>query len=90
MFTKRQLDVMFYLKEGMKVEEMAEKLGLTVQAVKFHLTGIYRLLRVRYKGEAIVKIITSPDILKEIEGHNITPTKTTSQNRCPVVDIYEG
>jgi DNA-binding CsgD family transcriptional regulator len=50
----RQREVLAMAARGLTNAEMAERLGVTVHAVKFHLAAIYRKLGVSNRTEAAV------------------------------------
>jgi two-component system, NtrC family, response regulator HydG len=56
--TKKELLVSEHLLDGLKSDEMANKLGLTLPTIKFHLKNIYSKLGIKGRRE-IVKIIQS-------------------------------
>ena len=56
--TKRELLVSEYLLKGLKSDEMAIKLGVTLPTIKFHLKNIYLKLGINGRRE-IVKVIQS-------------------------------
>ena len=52
--TAREAQVLEMIASGMTNVEAANQLGVTVHAVKFHLNGIYRKLRVSNRTAAAV------------------------------------
>lgn len=54
LLTPRELEVLHMISEGMTNAEVASRLHLSVHAIKFHLAGIYRRLRVANRTEAAV------------------------------------
>ena len=50
----RELEVLQLISSGLTNGEVAERLHVTVHAVKFHLAGIYRRLGVSNRTEAAV------------------------------------
>lgn len=52
--TPRELEVLRMISEGLTNAEVAERLQLSVHAIKFHLAGIYRRLNVANRTEAAV------------------------------------
>jgi DNA-binding NarL/FixJ family response regulator len=53
-FSRRELDVLELVSTGMTNTQVADQLGLTVHAIKFHLASIYRKLGVANRTEAAV------------------------------------
>jgi DNA-binding NarL/FixJ family response regulator len=53
-FSRREIDVLDLVSRGMTNTQVAEQLGLTVHAIKFHLAHIYRKLGVANRTEAAV------------------------------------
>jgi DNA-binding CsgD family transcriptional regulator len=53
----RELEVLRLTSSGAKNAEIAEELGLSVHAVKFHLASVYRKLRVGNRTEAAVAFL---------------------------------
>ena len=51
-FSRRELDVLDLVSRGMTNTQVAEQLGITVHAIKFHLAAIYRKLGVANRTEA--------------------------------------
>ena len=51
--TKRELTILEALQSGRSNKQIAEKLFLAEQTVKFHLTNIYRKLDVNNRTEAV-------------------------------------
>jgi DNA-binding NarL/FixJ family response regulator len=52
-FTSREKEVFGYLRAGKVNKEIAVGANISVRTVKFHLSNIYRKLRVRDREEAI-------------------------------------
>lgn len=65
--TPRQLDIANELKKGFSNREIAEALFITDDAVKFHLTRIYRKLGVKSRAEAIVLILNGNRDERQLE-----------------------
>ncbi|MGE3143285.1 MAG: response regulator [Hyphomonadaceae bacterium] len=55
-FTQRQRDVIGELRKGRSSKEIARTLDIAEGTVKIHLAAIYRILAVRTRAEAIVKL----------------------------------
>ena len=55
MFTSREREVFEHLKAGKVNKEIAASANISVRTVKFHLSSIYRKLRVPGRHEAIQK-----------------------------------
>ena len=53
-FSRRELDVLELVSTGMTNTQVADQLGLTVHAIKFHLASIYRKLGAANRTEAAV------------------------------------
>lgn len=53
----RELEVLRMTSEGMTNSEIAQRLQVTVHAVKFHLASIYRKLGVANRTEAAVAFL---------------------------------
>lgn len=54
-FTKRELDILECLKEGLKSAQMAEKLSISTNTVKDHLTKMYRKYKVSSRAALLSK-----------------------------------
>jgi len=54
-FTSREKEVFDYLRAGKVNKEIATGANISVRTVKFHLSNIYRKLRVHDREEAIQK-----------------------------------
>jgi DNA-binding NarL/FixJ family response regulator len=52
-FTSRQREVFEYLRAGKANKEIASATNISVRTVKFHLSNIYRKLRVHSRLEAV-------------------------------------
>jgi DNA-binding CsgD family transcriptional regulator len=59
--SSRELEVLEMTSAGRTNSEVAERLNLTVHAVKFHLRSVYRKLGVANRTEAAVVYLTSRD-----------------------------
>jgi DNA-binding CsgD family transcriptional regulator len=59
--SEREAQVMLLVTEGMTNRQIAERLGVTVHAVKFHLASIYRKLEAKNRTEAVVTFLTRSD-----------------------------
>jgi LuxR family maltose regulon positive regulatory protein len=55
--TQRELQVLELTSLGMTNAKTAERLGVTVHAIKFHLAAIYRKLGVTNRTEAVVRLL---------------------------------
>ena len=55
--TKREIELVNLLKEGMSYKEMAEKLFVSVYTINHHLKNIYHKLGVESKSQLISKIL---------------------------------
>ncbi len=53
---------------GLRNAEIAERLGLSVHAIKFHLAAVYRKLGVTNRTEAVVKYMHSLRADSEIQA----------------------
>lgn len=51
--TPRETEILGYLADGWSNAEMADRLGLTLRTVKFHLSGLFAKLGVSRRTEAI-------------------------------------
>ena len=58
-FSPRELDVLELVSTGMTNIQVADQLGLSVHAIKFHLAAIYRRLGVTNRTEAAVMYFRS-------------------------------
>lgn len=56
--TPRELEVLQLTSRGMTNAQVAERLGVTVHAIKFHLAAIYRKLGVANRTEAVVRLLS--------------------------------
>lgn len=52
--SSRELQVLEMVSLGLRNAEIAERLGLSVHAIKFHLAGVYKKLGVTNRTEAVV------------------------------------
>jgi DNA-binding CsgD family transcriptional regulator len=57
--TPRELEVLQMISSGLTNAETAERMHLTVHAIKFHLAAIYRRLGVTNRTEAAVTYLRS-------------------------------
>lgn len=55
LLSKREKEVLELLSKGLLYKEIAERLGLSVETIKKHLTNIYQKLHVQNKVEALNK-----------------------------------
>jgi DNA-binding NarL/FixJ family response regulator len=55
--TAREREIAVMLTLGLKNAEIAERLELADQTVKFHLSNIYRKLEVRSRAEVIAMVL---------------------------------
>lgn len=60
--TKRELEVIDLASLGLTNATLAERLGVTVSAVKFHLASIYRKLSVANRTEAVAIYLRSGQV----------------------------
>lgn len=56
--TDREAEVLSYLADGWSNEEIADRLGIGVRTVRFHLDRIYRKLGVGRRTEAVREAVT--------------------------------
>lgn len=56
--TDREAEVLGYLADGWSNEEIADRLGIGVRTVRFHLDHIYRKLGVGRRTEAVREAVT--------------------------------
>lgn len=52
--SRREAEVAIIVYEGISNKEIADRLFVTDKAIKFHLTNIYRKLRVKQRGQLIL------------------------------------
>jgi two-component system nitrate/nitrite response regulator NarL len=57
--SRRELEVLEMASRGLTNPQMASNLSVTVYAIKFHLTSIYRKLGVANRTEAAVAFLTA-------------------------------
>jgi len=55
--TRRELDVLSLLGNGLEVDEIAEKMGISVQTIKNHLFKVMKKLSATNRANALVKAI---------------------------------
>lgn len=55
-FTERQQQVLLQLMTGRSNGHIAQHLGIVEKSVKHHLTSIYKIMKVKSRSEAIVKL----------------------------------
>lgn len=55
-FRKRELEVIECLLEGKSNKQIAQKLGISVRTVEFHLSNIYARLDTHSRTEAVIKL----------------------------------
>lgn len=55
--TRRELEVLALLAEGLTNQEIAGRLSITRTTARTHLTHIYRKLKVRRRTEAVIRFI---------------------------------
>ena len=66
--TPRELEVLELASLGLTNGSLAERLGVTVSAVKFHLASIYRKLHVANRTEAVATYLRAerePDLMRQ-------------------------
>lgn len=56
--TDREAEVLGYLADGWSNEEIANRLGIGVRTVRFHLDRLYRKLGVNRRTEAVREAVT--------------------------------
>lgn len=56
--SKRELDVLYYIAEGLANKEIADKLFVSVNTVKYHVNNIYSKLDARNRTEAVNKAVS--------------------------------
>ena len=56
--TDREAEVLSYLADGWSNEEIADRLGIGVRTVRFHLDRVYRKLGVGRRTEAVREAVT--------------------------------
>ncbi len=56
--TRRELDLLDYLKTGQSNQQIANYLGLSINTVKFHLKNLFSKLGVRNRAQAIAVSLT--------------------------------
>ena len=64
--TEREKNVLHYLALGLKNEEIAKKLHISVHTVKAHLEAIYEKLGVKNRVQAAIKAVILEIVDKEI------------------------
>ncbi len=64
--TEREKNVLHYLALGLKNEEIAKKLHISVHTVKAHLEAIYEKLEVKNRVQAAIKAVLLKIVDKEI------------------------
>lgn len=60
MLSSREAEVLELAALGLTNHEIARRLEVTVHAVKFHLSGVYRKLGVNNRTEAVVRWLLVP------------------------------
>jgi DNA-binding CsgD family transcriptional regulator len=55
--SSRELQVLEMVSLGLRNAEIADRLGISVHAIKFHLAAVYRKLGVSNRTEAVVTYI---------------------------------
>lgn len=55
--TEREMNVLFYLAQGLTNEEIADKLHISVHTVKAHLEAIYDKMPVSNRVQAAIKAV---------------------------------
>lgn len=79
--TKRHLEVIELMKQGLSNEAIGDKLFITEKSVKFHITDILRLLKLKSRAELIATFIRyQPIQLKAEEMVNIREMELKSQS----------
>ena len=67
--TKRETEVMYYVKKGMPNKEIAEKLCITVYTVKAHISSALHKLNAKNRIDAVLMLVGEKDIINQ----NIKP-----------------
>jgi DNA-binding NarL/FixJ family response regulator len=57
--SRRELEVLEMASLGLRNADIAERLGLSVHAIKFHLAAVYKKLGVANRTEAVVSYMRS-------------------------------
>ena len=52
--TNREMEILYWLAEGLRNQQIADQLSITIQTVKFHTGNIYSKLGINCRSEAIV------------------------------------
>lgn len=74
LLSKREREVLALIAQGLTNKNVAQKLGISVHAVKFHLATVYRKLDVANRTEATVVYLTSLQDVPEIPSPVSAPT----------------
>ena len=53
--SRREIEVAQYVTQGLNNQEIADKLEIKEKTVKFHLTAVYKALKVETRAQMIVK-----------------------------------
>ena len=53
--TEKEKVVMHLLKDGLPYEEMAQRMGLSINGVRYYIKSVYRKLQVKSRGELVRK-----------------------------------
>jgi DNA-binding CsgD family transcriptional regulator len=59
LLSKREAEVLAVTALGLTNRETADRLGVSVHAVKFHLAGIYRKLHVANRTQAVAVFVSA-------------------------------
>jgi len=66
--SSRELQVLEMASLGLRNAEIAERMGLSIHAVKFHLAAVYKKLDVTNRTEAVVTYMRSAPATAGREG----------------------
>lgn len=85
--SKREKPIVRLVMEGMTTKEIANELGVTEKAIKYHLTHIFEKFEVKSKIQLILTLSGLARPQKKRLGEALYTTPTEPAMQCPVIEL---